>query len=696
MYNLAENRTRLPSVMRDKCSRALEVNRAFPAAPFLVLTCILACLSAPAQPTPVPLPGPAPTAPPPAPPVEVRSPAPAPKGPTESPKGLVLYSTGQPTDEEQLYLEYINRSRANPPVEGARLAATTDADVLAAYAAWNVNLTLMQSEFNTNPAVPPLAMNAQLLAAARWHSGDMFTNQYQGHYQTNNGIVTAPWDRMATNGYPWWTAGENVFASAKSVFYGHAGFNVDWGSGPGGMQDPPGHRQNIQSASYREVGVGVTDGTNGSVGPQLVTQDFARTSAGTPFLCGVVYYDVNGNGFYDIGEGIGGVTVNTPGSTYYAITADSGGYTLPVTTNGTYTISFSAAGLSTQKVVTVTSLKNVKVDFVPAYSAPVISGPNPAYLNVSNLYHFSAVGAATGYEWQQTVLGAYTAVEGAENGLANVTVVSSPGYSVLASDVRASGSYSFHLAQPDAANQFLTLNPILRPGAGSQLTFAKRLGWATSSQIAKAQVSTNGGGTWQDVWSQAGSNGSGELGFSTVNVSLSTYAAQNIQVRFAYLFPGGSYYPQTSAGVGLYLDDISVSDANQALSQATNNLPAGTQFSFCPSTNATYLLQVRARINSRLLGWGPGMTVGVTSVPPSLEMTGKPVLAGGQAQIDFTVANYPVSGMTFQLWKAPAPTGTWTQDTSATLTTLVANSKFRFTTVTGAAPRTFYRVQGSY
>src|SRR5258708_38226657 len=77
--------------------------------------------------------------------------------------GTTLYSIGQPSDEEQLYLEYINRSRANPTAEGARLASTTDPDVVAAYSAFGVNLSLMQSEFSTNPVVAPLAMNAQLI-----------------------------------------------------------------------------------------------------------------------------------------------------------------------------------------------------------------------------------------------------------------------------------------------------------------------------------------------------------------------------------------------------------------------------------------------------------------------------------------------------------------------------------------------------
>ncbi|PYJ06583.1 MAG: hypothetical protein DME25_06315, partial [Verrucomicrobia bacterium] len=150
-----------------------------------------------AQDIPVAQAGPAPQAPPPAPPSEVR--APGPKGSTPGPTGPgTLYSIGQPTDEEQLYLEYINRSRANPPAEGVRLATTTDPDVLSAYSYFSVDLSLLQSEFNTNPVAPPLAMNAKLLASARLHSGDMLTNDFQGH----NGTDGSTFDqRITAQGY---------------------------------------------------------------------------------------------------------------------------------------------------------------------------------------------------------------------------------------------------------------------------------------------------------------------------------------------------------------------------------------------------------------------------------------------------------------------------------------------------------------
>jgi hypothetical protein len=105
-------------------------------------------------------------------------------------------------------------------------------------------------------------------------------------------------------------------------------------------------------------------------------------------------------------------------------------------------------------------------------------------------------------------------------------------------------------------------------------------------------------------------------------------------------------------------------------------------------------LLICAQINSRTLNWGPALRVRVISLPPTIQLLSPPAIAGGQIQLDFTVANYS-SGMTFQLWKTPGLDTAFTQDTSAALSTLIPNLKFRFTTPTGSAPRGFYRVSGN-
>ncbi|MGB7747917.1 MAG: CAP domain-containing protein [Verrucomicrobiia bacterium] len=635
-----------------------------------------------------------PQAPPTAPPVVVNhgiSPAFQPPPP---PEGITPYSIGSPTDEEQQYLEYINRARSNPPHEGWILATTTDPNVLAAYAYFGVDTNLLQTQFNAIAATPPVAMNAELLASARGHSGWMFANQCQSHYETNGSTILDPGDRISAQGYNWYTYGENIYAYSEYVFYGHAGFEVDWGPGTGGMQTPPGHRENIHNATFREVGVGVVDGTNGSVGPQLVTQDFATSQSAVPLITGVVYYDFNNNSFYDVGEGIGGVTVQVPGSTYFAITPSSGGYTVPVTTNGTYTIIFSASGLTNQTTVTVSNLYNVKVDYVPAYSPPVISGPNPAALTNNNTYSFTTVGAATNYQCAITQLTPYTAVEGAENGTNYVTIVSSPGYSVFASDVKASGNYSFHFCQPVATAQSLTFNATFLPHTNCQLVFSKRLGYATSTQIARAQISTNNGVAWQDVWDQAGSGGSGDASFSQITNSLAAFAGVSTKVRFLYDFTGGSYYPETSSGVGLYLDNIAITNADQSQPLATNNIPSGCSFVFYPTNTGNYLFSVCAQLPGRTLPWGPSLNVTVSNLPPmTVKFAGLLSRSGNQFQADFNVVNYR-NGMSYQVLKTSDLSGNWTTDTLASIQTIIANTQFRITT-TNSTNHVFYRIRAN-
>ena len=278
-------------------------------------------------------------APPPAPPI-ISGGAPFSIESPSTPSGQ-LYSIGDPTNDEQYYLELINRARANPTAEGIRLATTTDPDVRGAYASFGVNLVLMQAQFALIPPQPPLSMNATLLNAARAHSQNMLQNNYQGHSGPDGSLTT----RLAgyTAGANGWSIGENVYAYSKSVWYGHAGFEVDWGGTPlnGGMQSPPGHRQNIHSPDFREVGIGNVIGSNGGsggVGPQLVTQDFGTKGGLLPFVTGVVYRDLNGNGFYDPGEGIGGVTVTIANVNSYAVTAASGGFSVPVPGSGTYNV----------------------------------------------------------------------------------------------------------------------------------------------------------------------------------------------------------------------------------------------------------------------------------------------------------------------------------------------------------------------
>ncbi len=204
--------------MDDNPQNAMFLTMSYKSNPARRLTLLAALnLSLPLLAQPLLTEAPVPSAPPPSFPAVSRTPQPG--SPALRPQGPTLYSIGNPTGEEQLYLEYINRARANPPAEWVLLANTTDPEVTSAYDFFGVNLVTMMNEFAAINPAPPLSFNAELIEAARLHSGDMFTNVFQGHYTWNpaTGAMDSsksPGYRMDLVGYNWLSYGENVFSYA--------------------------------------------------------------------------------------------------------------------------------------------------------------------------------------------------------------------------------------------------------------------------------------------------------------------------------------------------------------------------------------------------------------------------------------------------------------------------------------------------
>lgn len=616
------------------------------------------------------------------------------------------YLIGDPTPEEQLYVELINRSRANPTAEGQIFATTADPDVVQAYDFFNVDLVLMQSQFAALPAVAPVALNAQLIAAARRHSGDMLTNSFQGHGGADGSDAS---QRVRQAGYTFQALGENVYANADSVFYGHAGFDVDWGPGTGGMQTPPGHRVTIHDARFREVGVGVLFGNNTPpndsqvpgarpVGPQLVTQEFATRQGATPIITGVVYYDLNGNNFYDLGEGIGGVQVTASGTATPAETARSGGYALPVAGNGTYTVTFSGTGLTSfSREVTIAQTRNQKVDFLPTYVVPSVTGTATPAVNRPNGYQITLVPMATAYQWRWYQLAA-PPLEGAENGTNRVTIKKVGTYNVIQTVTKKSGTSAFQLAHPSDGiqEQAIVLKSSFVVNSNSMLRFASRLGWATPNQTAKAQVSTNNGTSWTDVYTRSGSLAQRpqEQTFQDRAINLGSFSGTPILIRFAYI-PTGSSYIDTDGDTGWFIDDITFENVfeigNEQLGDATNGA-----FSFQPTELGNYVLQGRARTGHDFLPWGPEMAVQAvegSANPPELRLTGLRV-ANGQVEVDAAlVAGGAPANLELE-YKASLGAASWT--TVSTGSQVVSPTTFRLTTpIEGAVGTGFYRVKAN-
>ena len=308
----------------------------------------------------------------------------------------------EPTDDEQLMLEMINRMRWDPAAELHILTRinpgppatwqtpkSPDPDVAGALTFFNVDANLLAQQWaGLTPRVAPLAWNANLADAATFHSGRMIFHDDQQHeFPGDPGLV----ERFESHGYTGWSnLSENIYAYSDSVFYGHAGFAIDWGFGPGGIQSPPGHRDNYMDPALKEVGINITPESDPSteVGPLVITQDFGARF-GNSFITGVLYDESSGtrDSFYTPGEGLGGVTVtaltpNTSAVRGTTTSSSSGGYALRIAP-GTYDLQFTGPGLDgrtvTYRNVTIGNA-NVKIDNLTSFIAP----SNSAWSSVNN------------------------------------------------------------------------------------------------------------------------------------------------------------------------------------------------------------------------------------------------------------------------------------------------------------------------
>ena len=511
-------------------------------------------------------------------------------------RGLTLYDFGNPIAEEQLYIELINRARADPAGEGARLAATTDPDVLSAYGYFHVSLDTMQTEFKGIAALPPLAPNASLQTSSRGHSAWMLANATQSHNETNP--ANDPYTRMTAAGYSYTTAGENIYASAMSVWYGHAGFEVDWGTGTGGMQDPRGHRANIHNAAFRELGVGVVLGTNGVAGPQLVTQDFGASTSNPTLATGVAYYDLNSNNQYDVGEAISGLTVNVSGAdvTRYCVTAIGGGWVVPVpATAANRTVTFSGLSMNKSVSLAIPVASHAKADLKLTNVAPTITSSASGDADSLFTVTFNPVGGATSYKWNRWTSSA-AAAENCESA-ANIITSTTGTYSVLNTNVKQQGSACFQLENATGTSQWLQLNTLYYGLTSPSLTFQSSIQYATSSELFKVEFKEEDGFDWQDAFSQTGTNGPGESTFNLRTALLTGMTGKAFRVRFLLNFSNGSYYNISGDNFGWLIDAITFSGV-AALNNNTCVTLTGTSGSFTPAAGS-YLMSVTPVISSR-------------------------------------------------------------------------------------------------
>ncbi len=266
-----------------------------------------------------------------------------------------------PNGNEQQMFWLMNRARTNPIEEGKWLVGdilSLPSSVTNEFNFRGISKQLVRDEFASIAPKPPSAFDRRLYEASKAHSEYMISIDTQTH----DGQFT----RVSQAGFSGNGGAASVFWRAQDGVHGHAVLNIDWGGGtPDGLQTGRGHRQSIQSTNglWTNAGIAMVEENNSSTqaGPLVTSIAYYRASTfGTTdhynrFIVGTIWTDTNGNSQYDPGEGHGGVTVMPDIGQFWATTADSGGFAIPATEEGTYTLSISGGAITEpqQRVVQV-------------------------------------------------------------------------------------------------------------------------------------------------------------------------------------------------------------------------------------------------------------------------------------------------------------------------------------------------------
>ncbi len=274
----------------------------------------------------------------------------------------------EPTQDEQLFIYLLNKARHDPPAYGKSIGLNLDQVIPR----------------------PPLALNKELTASARFRAGDQAKRRYFGH--------TDP-DGVGPNRH----ARESGYKLAASFGSKLADNNIESCSGGDVLpadalkrlivdEGVPslGHRKHLLGMvpnhdSALEVGVGavIPAPADGAVYAAYYTIHTARTDKPEAFVTGVVYDDKNANGAYDPGEGLSGVTVAGGGANVKTHTF--GGFALPLKPGpilvGCHQGEFK--GQATAQVLMDT--RNVHLEFISGkkeavlnFGKPIPSKPAPS------------------------------------------------------------------------------------------------------------------------------------------------------------------------------------------------------------------------------------------------------------------------------------------------------------------------------
>jgi hypothetical protein len=310
-------------------------------------------------------------------------------------------------------------------------------------------------------------------------------------------------------------------------------------------------------------------------GAEFSNSIVTMTSNGAPISVGN-YNDTDGYGDNTLCWVPLGVTTNTGGQSQPAFPFDGTDTVYSVTVSN---VNIGGAMSNFTYQVTLFDPAVPGADYV----APVVSGPTQPKVNTANTYSCEPINNpnVTSYQWVTSQVVASNVAENAGADFTNNALVNFNFSTVapvsftypIATNAWSGSGYCLHLCDPDATSQLLALNDPLFPASNTVLSFDSMLGYATATETASVQVSTNGGTSWLNLYALSGATTDGQVesSFNAHSLSLSNYAGMPTLLRFDYAYSGGDYFPgQINNYDGWSLENIVITNATLLTDVVTN------------------------------------------------------------------------------------------------------------------------------
>ena len=295
---------------------------------------------------------------------------------------------------------------------------------------------------------------------------------------------------------------------------------------------------------------------------------------------------------------------------------------------GDLTCNVTVSGIGGTGVPTSQSYSVTLFDPFVLGESVAISGP-PAASLAGQVYTFPSLAQADAYELRVSSPSDAPWSEGAESDV-GVIDGTSASYALRQSEVKRSGASAFHLTIPSFAEDFQSFEIArdILPSESSQAVFYHLFRYVTTTTRLSLEASDDAGSTWTELWSRngSGSNSSRDWdpSFNPSSVSLAAYAGRPVRLRFVFETENSSFIG-TETTDGVFLDDISVSNATELVETATTILSSNsTSFTLNATTagaplvpGQTYTLRLRPNVGTRWFGDGELKSVTAEDIEPT-------------------------------------------------------------------------------